>query len=113
MFNALFYGKLEEQTDEIQLKLDLEYVNESVFKEFLKYFYMTKVNLTAENIAGILYLGDKYNVKKCISERINFLKKTLDNENIYSTLHLAIYHSLQKLMKICEKFIILNFSTVL
>lgn len=80
--------------------------------EFLQFFYLDRVKLTIENIAGVMRLGDKYNVPKCVEVCVQFLKDVLTVDNIFFGQNLAILYGQQKLIKFCEKLITLNTAEV-
>lgn len=111
VFKAMFYGDLKESGDVCVVD-----ASDTVFREFLQFFYLTEVDLTAENIAGVLNLGHKYNVKKCIDGCSQFLINTLSNENVCMVLALAIHYNndqqQQQLIKVCERRILNNTAAV-
>lgn len=108
VFKVMFFGPLKEDSD-----INVTDANEAVFKEFLKFFYQDdQVEFSMENIAGLLDLGHKYNVRKCIDECAQFLTEILDVENVCSTLQLAIFNSHAELIKACGTFIAGNAEAV-
>lgn len=108
VFEKMFYGDLKEDGD-----VKITDISADVFKEFLQFFYLSQVQLTDEHIAGVLYLGNKYNVEMCVDACVKILKGGLTNENVCTTLSLAIFHDHKDLMKACEMRILLNTSDVL
>lgn len=107
VFERMFYGQLKE-SDNVTI-LD---VSDAAFREFLQFFYLADVNLTAENIAGVMYLGHKYNFKDCVDACVQLLKENLTDDNVCTVLSLANFDELGDLLKICEKRILLNTATV-
>lgn len=103
VFDAMFYGELKEKDD-----VHITDVSEAAFIEFLQFFYLAKVQLTIENITGILYLRHKYIVPDCVNACVQFLKANLTVDNIVICFHLAIEYDLHELMKLCETFVTLN-----
>lgn len=101
VFKAMFYGKLKE-SDEIHITD----VSDTAFKEFMQYFYKNKLKLTTENIVEVMYLGNKYNVPKCVEDCAEILKRTLTDENICAGLLMGILYDQTELLKLCEKHII-------
>lgn len=79
VFRAIFYGKLKEAGE-----IHTTDVSDAAFKEFLQYFYKNKLKLSAENIVEVMYLGQKYNVPKCVEDCADILKRTLNDENIFT-----------------------------
>lgn len=104
VFKAMFYGKMKETGSNVHVPD----VSEAAFVEFLQYFYTDKVKLSAEHVEEVLYLGQKYNVEKCVNDSVQYLIKLLDDENVCSRLSLAILYAHENLMKACEKHILLN-----
>lgn len=107
VFEAMFYGESRNSGD-----IEIVSVSEAEFMEFLQYFYLSKVDLTAKNILGVMHLGRKYNVAKCITDCTQFLVDTLDDQNICTVLQHAIFYGSPKLIKACEKFIVVNTAAV-
>lgn len=109
-FMDIFYGKSKGIGGDIKL-ID---VSDAAFVEFLQYFYLSKVKLTAENIDDVMLLGYKYNVKKCVEDCIQFLIDTygLNSENVCAALFLAIQYDRRELIKLCETCITLDTAAV-
>lgn len=103
VFAAMFYGKLKETGD-----IHVPDSNDAAFMEFLQYFYMADVTLTAANLVDVLYLGIKYDVKKCVDDCVQFLMRTVDVENVCGHLDLAILYDKKELLQICEQTILLD-----
>lgn len=108
VFDAMFYGDSKVSSD-----VHVPDSTEAAFMEFLQYFYLSKVNLTQENIVGVLHLGDKYDVKQCINDCVQFLMRKLDDENVCECLDLAIKYDEKQLIELCEKRILLDTEAVL
>lgn len=107
VFKVMFNGPMREMGN-----VHIPDVTDAEFMEFLQYFYLNKIKLSAEHIEGVLHLGDKYNVEKCVSDCVQFLIKFLENENVCSRLRLAILYGQTELMKACEKHILVNTAAV-
>lgn len=75
------------------------------FKEFLQFFYLEKVKVTMTNIAEVMSLGRKYEITACIDVCKQFLKSTLDDDNICWGYGLAINWNEIELKKFCEEYI--------
>lgn len=109
VFKGMFYGELKENGNEFPMTD----ASEAAFKEFLQFFYLSEVELHAENIAGLMYLGQKYKVIKCVEICVQFLKDTATADNILFAMSLGILYNHADLLKFCEKFIIMNTDAVL
>lgn len=109
IFKALFQDM---PTDDGEL--NVEGVSKTVFIEFLKYFYQNdQVELSMGNVHDLFNLGLKYKVRKCIDDCTQFLIGIISVEIVCSTLQFAILYKQAKLIKECEKFIIVNTEAVL
>lgn len=107
-FDAMLFGDLKQPGD-----VHIPDSSDSAFMEFLQYFYLIEVKLTEENIVGVLYLGEKYGVEKCVNDCVQFLMDTTDDENVCERLDLAILFDKMELLGVCEKRIMLNTKAVL
>ena len=67
VFEAMFYGKLAETSDVIELP-DCEYDS---LLELFRYMYSDEVNLNGSNVMGVLYLAKKYMVPSFPALSIN------------------------------------------
>ncbi|XP_031639412.1 BTB/POZ domain-containing protein 6-like, partial [Contarinia nasturtii] len=56
VFRAMFSDSWKEKIDVV-----IPDANATEFKEFLQFFYLGRAKLTMDNIAKVMYLGDKYN----------------------------------------------------
>lgn len=108
VFKRMFYGPLKEDGD-----IRVTDTSDAAFKEFLKFFYLSEVELRAESIADIMYLGQKYDATKCIEACVQFLKDAATADNILIALDIAILYAHSELMKFCHRFIVLNTNSVL
>lgn len=84
----------------------------AAFKEFLQFFYLSEGKLSAEHVADVMYLGNKYNVEKCVDACVELLQKDLTNENVCTTLSMAIFYDQEELMESCERRILANTADV-
>lgn len=107
VFNSMFFGKLKENGD-----VKVVEASESAFKKFLQYFYFDEVPLSEKNIADMIQLAVKYNVKKCFEDCIQFLIEILNESDIWTALHLAGRFDNQELKKACDTFIIVNTTAI-
>ena len=101
VFEAMFYGKLAETRDSIELP-DCEY--ESVL-ELFRYMYSDEVNLSGSNVMGVLYLAKKYMVPLLGNKCTDYLQNNLDPSNVFSILPYAQKFEEENLVKRCWKLI--------
>lgn len=97
VFDAMFYGPLREESD-----IKMVDVSADAFKEFLQFFYFSRVPLSIENVADVMYLGKKYDVKECLLLCSNWLTIHITTDNVMSTLSLAIMYDQKQLLESCE-----------
>lgn len=108
VFKRMFYGPLRE-TDNVRIMG----VSAAAFTEFLQFFYVEHVKLTADNIDAVMDLGHKYNVSKCSEVCVAFLKDTLTDETICIGLSLAMAYDQIELKDFCKRRIIANTTAVI
>lgn len=108
VFESMLYGKLKKAGD-----IHLTDSTEAAFMEFLQFFYLDKIDLTTKNIAAVMHLGYKYNVKNCINGCVEFLEAILTTENVFIGLDLAFLYDHTDLLKFCEEIIIVDTAAVL
>lgn len=106
-FERMFYGESKHTGD-----ITITDASEAVFKAFLQFFYLSEVQLTVENIAGVFGLGQKYNVRKCVDACTQILNNDLTDENVCVILAHAIRCAQNDVIKVCEWRIILNTASV-
>ncbi|XP_031638510.1 BTB/POZ domain-containing protein 3-like [Contarinia nasturtii] len=107
VFKAMFYGKMKELGD-----VKITDIHVSAFKEFLQFFYLSRVQLTMENLCEVMNFGHKYNVSECLNVCLRFLKDSSISEDVCNIYHAAIVLDLSEFKQICENFITLNTENV-
>lgn len=85
----------------------VENVSAAAFNEFLQFFYLSKVNLTKENIEDVLDLAKQSLVDAFVEECINFLMNVA-LDNLCWVYRIAIFHDIDILEEYCEQRISLN-----
>ncbi|XP_031637085.1 BTB/POZ domain-containing protein 1-like [Contarinia nasturtii] len=103
MFNESWHEKDQVKIDDAPI---------AAYKEFLQFFYLNKVKLTMENIAKVMYLGNKYNVSECLKVCHKFIASKLTSDNVCSTYELAMRLNQKNLKKLCETWISKNCMSV-
>lgn len=103
VFYTMFYGPINEK--ETIETIDISDTNASVFREFLQFFYLNEVNLTAENVEGVVYLAEKYEMYECLKICSGFFGYHVTIDKICLAYQLAIEMNDDKLMRHFEKFI--------
>ena len=101
VFEAMFYGELAETRDSIELP-DCEY--ESLL-EFFRYMYSDEVNLSGNNVMGVLYLAKKYMVPSLAEKCSEYLQDHLDPSNVLSILQSAQKYEEENLVDRCWEVI--------
>ena len=101
VFEIMFYGELSETRDSIELP-DCEY--ESLLEMF-RYMYSDEVNLSGNNVMGVLYLAKKYMVPSLAEKCTEFLQDNLDSSNVFIILPMAERYDEKNLVDRCWKVI--------
>lgn len=107
VFKAMFYGSLKEEGD-----VHVKDVTAAAFEEFLQFFYLNTIKMSAENVAGVMYLGHMYNVAECFKRCVQFVMNTLTDDNVCTGLGLAIRYDQTELIRNCEKRILISTDVV-
>lgn len=103
VFKAMFYGDIKELGDVMVTDISV-----SGFKEFLQFFYLSRVQLTTENFGEVMNFGQKYIVPECLKIGLIFLKDELTVDNICTIYDVAIALDIKELNKLCENWITVN-----
>ena len=101
VFFAMFYGKMAETKDSIELP-DCEY--ESLL-ELFRFLYSDEVNLSGSNVIQVLYLANKYMVPSLRQKCTEYLRKNLTASNVCSILPHAQKFEDKDLVDRCWKVI--------
>lgn len=80
----------------------------SAFKEFLQFFYLSSVKLTAKNDLEVLRLGYEYKINSCIDACMDLCKSTLTLYSMCWGYEIAMLLQLDRLKAFCEKQIAKN-----
>lgn len=107
VFRTMFNGSWNEINEVV--------IVESIdaFKEFLQYFYLTEVKVTMENVAEVMYLGNKYNVDECLEVCSKFLTKSINESNVCFGYNLALTYDQKSLKSFCETIIAVKTKKIL
>ncbi|XP_055305968.1 uncharacterized protein LOC129570404 [Sitodiplosis mosellana] len=98
VFDAMFYGS-HKQSGDIKIVDSTPHA----FKEFLQFFYLGAVKLTAENVPEIMYLSKEYMLNDCLNACADFCKATLTLDTICWGYELAILFEQDGLKRYCER----------
>ncbi|XP_055317521.1 BTB/POZ domain-containing protein 3-like [Sitodiplosis mosellana] len=103
VFEAMFNGSWEEM-DEVGI------VDSPVaaFGEFLQFFYLGRVKITAANVSKVMYLANKYNLADGLNVCVKFIESTLSADNVCWGYGLAILFGQESLKNLCKIVISIN-----
>ena len=101
VFEAMFYGKLAETRDSIELP-DCDY--ESLL-ELFRYMYSDEVILNGSNVMGVLYLAKKYMIPSLAAKCMEHLEDNVNPTNVFSMLSTAQKYEWKKLVDRCWEVI--------
>lgn len=82
------------------------------FAVFLQFVYHKKINPTEENVATVMYLGQKYAVVDCLRACEAFLIDNLSVENVCWSYGLALRFDQTTLTQMCEATIGINIKSI-
>ena len=85
MFFAMFFGKLAETKDSIEIS-DCEY--ESLL-ELFRFMYSDEANLKPDNVMQLIYLAKKYMLPSLVDKCSAYLQKNLKASNVFHVLPAA------------------------
>ncbi|XP_055305896.1 BTB/POZ domain-containing protein 9-like [Sitodiplosis mosellana] len=108
VFRAMFNGQWKEK-DEVPIP----YVLAADFKTFLQYFYLREVELSMENVEGVMSLSHQYDIGACFNDCTTLLERSLTVDNVCWIYWRAIFFGHEELKTECEIFISLNMEGVL
>lgn len=98
VFHSMFYGLWKEDGD-----VEIVDASADAFKEFLQFFYLTKVTLSMENIEAVARLADKYDVLHFLNACAQLFEMKLTKENMCYAYQMALHLKDDTLIKFCEK----------
>lgn len=99
-FYTMFHGSLKEGST-------VKIVDSSriSFLELVKFIYTEMVDLTPENVLEVMYLANKYLIKKLSEQCEKFVKNNISIENSLAILKESIYFKCELIEKECVDFI--------
>lgn len=97
VFKSMFFGPLKNEGD-----IEVEDGDPDAFKEFLQFFYLSKVTIKMENLWEVVRLIDMYDIIDHVRFNGPTFEGKLTLENVCWTYQLAIYLKHERLMKTCE-----------
>lgn len=97
VFETMFNGDWKEMNE-----VEIVDASAAVFKEFLQFFYLSKVNLTMENVGFVMNLGNKYDVQECLSVCGKYLMNSITDDNVCTAYGLATFFNQEKFKRYCE-----------
>jgi hypothetical protein len=104
VFHAMFYGGLAVKNSIVHLSD----TDEESLEQFLRFLYTEECTLTADNVASIMYLAQKYIIPLLNKKCVNFLLENLNLENVLDVLEQAVRFDEKELEKRCWNVIEYN-----
>ncbi|XP_046547715.1 BTB/POZ domain-containing protein 6-like [Haliotis rubra] len=77
VFHAMFCGKLAEKEE-----VSIPDIEPNIFKEFLRFVYTDKADVSAGTVTGLMYTSRKYSVDALFYECVMFLETCLSESNV-------------------------------
>lgn len=109
VFKTMFYGSLAER----QSHIELPDFNPSAFRNFLRFVYLEEIEIDGENVMELLYIIQKYQVKKLLNEIKKFFVREINVNNCLILWSQSRFFNEPELVSICIDFIDTNASDVL
>lgn len=103
VFQSMFNGTISRKNI-----VQITDTSSEVFTEFLQFFYLKTVKITAENALEMMNLGKNYAVASCLKACTEFCKLTLTLDSMCWGYELAILFELDDLRMFCEQKICEN-----
>lgn len=100
--DTMFNGALPEGEE---VNMNNAGVSTEAFKEFLRFIYQKKTQLTMDNIVEAIYLAKLSLFDEFFDACEEFLMNSVTTENIFSVYQLAKLYETKKLKEICEEII--------
>lgn len=97
-FEAMFYGPNKERSD-IQIKE----ISAAAFKEFLQFFYLDQVTLTAVNFVQVINLCKTYGMNEYMKACETTLRKSLTINDMCFGYGIALVLEQTNLIEFCER----------
>ncbi|XP_055305797.1 uncharacterized protein LOC129570278 [Sitodiplosis mosellana] len=97
VFDAMFYGPAKEGSN-----IPIADACAAAFKEFLQFFYLDKVRLSAEHIVQVINLCKKYDMEECMEACEKTLQKSLTINDMCSGYSIALVLEQKNLIEFCE-----------
>ena len=97
VLHAMFYGDLADTKPVVHLSD----TDEGSLREFLRFLYTDKCDLSADNVVSVMYLSKKYIVPSLTKKCVEIMKNILNVDNVLIILEQAIHFDEGKLEKEC------------
>ena len=101
VLHAMFYGDLAETKPVVHLSD----TDEESLREFLRFLYTDKCDLSADNVVSVMYLSKKYIVPSLTEKCVEILGNILNVENVLIIVEQAIHFDEDELKKKCWDFV--------
>lgn len=101
VFDDMFYGAAL-----VAGNVSVYETSAEIFKEFLQFFYLSTVQLTAKNFFSVMQLVTKYGIEDCVLDACSELCEiTITLDNICWGYELAILFEHAELQQFCKQFV--------
>lgn len=111
VFEAMFCGSLAEKCSTKVIKIpDVE---EDIFMAFLKFMYMSEIDLNDQITLPVLYVARKYCVEDLVKICADFLRAKMTPETVCEIMEQAHTYDIRDLKNMCLQFIFENGNSVL
>ncbi|KAJ8304379.1 hypothetical protein KUTeg_017962 [Tegillarca granosa] len=108
VFTAMLFGTLAENGEII-----IPDIEPSVFCSLLDFFYTDQMEVTGNNVCALMYACNKYNAKGAMKKCIDFLRTSINSENVCQILENALLYNEVNLKEKCMSLIFRSASDIL
>lgn len=109
-YKTMFYGSLPESGE---INMNEANISPESFKEFLKFIYLVKPNLTIDNIEGVINMAKISLSDDIFAECEKFLKNAITKDCLFYAYQLALQYDMNSLNLLCEEEICVHIESAL
>ncbi|KAH3886664.1 BTB/POZ domain-containing protein 6-B-like [Dreissena polymorpha] len=112
VFEAMFCGSLAEKTSGARI-IEIPDVEEDIFMKFLRFLYVSELDLTELNTLPMLYVARKYCVEDLVKICADYLHERMTPDTVCEILEQAHTYDIDDLKEMCLQYVYENGSSVL
>lgn len=98
VFHQMFFGE-----SKITGNITIADSTPEAFTEFLQFFYLNKVQISADKIEQLMDLANTYKVPQCLTACSEFLMEIISEDNFCWVYEMALMYDREDLVTLCEE----------